>query len=178
MYTEICAEPGEAIAAVSSTPGIQFHRISSLLGKHDQWPVEKALLNRRIDLNKGPSYFRPPAARSDRTPKETYSDCRFLRKISRSSLCSGNGGNRFFRICMLFGRTTGYRLAQHHCSYGIPAPEDQNNHADKKCKRNCKEGPDIDVGEVRPGTSYRFEVRVRDCGDNETNQASGQISKA
>ena len=68
MYTEICAELGEAIAAVSSTQGIQFHRILSLLGEHDQWPVEKGLLNRRTDLNKGPSYFRPPAVCSDRTP--------------------------------------------------------------------------------------------------------------
>jgi len=38
MYTEICAELGEAIAAVSSTPGIQFHLILSLLGKHDSGP--------------------------------------------------------------------------------------------------------------------------------------------
>jgi hypothetical protein len=31
MYTEICAELGEAIATASSTPGIQFHLILSLL---------------------------------------------------------------------------------------------------------------------------------------------------
>jgi hypothetical protein len=31
MYTEICAELGEAIATASSAPGIQFHLILSLL---------------------------------------------------------------------------------------------------------------------------------------------------
>jgi hypothetical protein len=36
MYTEICAELGEAIAAVSSTPDIQFHLIFSLLGRKDK----------------------------------------------------------------------------------------------------------------------------------------------
>ena len=39
MYTEICAELGQAIAAASSTPGVQFHLILSLLGKHDTQQV-------------------------------------------------------------------------------------------------------------------------------------------
>jgi len=43
MYIEICAELGEAIAAASSTPGIQFHLIMSLLEKHDKRAVEKAI---------------------------------------------------------------------------------------------------------------------------------------
>src|SRR6516164_763198 len=34
IYTEICAELGAAIAAASSTPGIQVHLILSLLGKY------------------------------------------------------------------------------------------------------------------------------------------------
>jgi hypothetical protein len=53
MYTEICAEPGEVIAATSSTRGIQFHLILSPLGKND----EKVSVDRRPDLSTGPSYF-------------------------------------------------------------------------------------------------------------------------
>ena len=39
-------------------------------------------------------------------------------------LSSDNSCGRVFRICMLFGRTTGDRLAQDHRSYRIPVAED------------------------------------------------------
>ncbi len=39
-------------------------------------------------------------------------------------LCSGNGRDGLFRICMVFEWTTGHRLAQDHRSYRISVPED------------------------------------------------------
>ena len=41
MYTEICAEPGEVIAATSSTRGIQFHLIFRPLRKATNKPFDR-----------------------------------------------------------------------------------------------------------------------------------------
>jgi hypothetical protein len=47
MYTEICAELGEAIATTNSAPGIQFHLILTLLfgnSFNDKLSVSQILL--------------------------------------------------------------------------------------------------------------------------------------
>jgi hypothetical protein len=72
MYTEICAEVGETIAAASSTPGIQLHLILSLLGKHDSGP-QKAIY-RIVDLISAliQVTFGHPLYASIRTPTGRY----------------------------------------------------------------------------------------------------------
>ena len=65
-------------------------------------------------------------ATTNRTRFVTFAFCiaSAFKTCSLGVLSSGNGCRRLFRICVLFGRTTGHRLAQDHRRHRISVSED------------------------------------------------------
>lgn len=88
-------------------------------------------------------------------------------------LVPNKDASRFAGNGTVIGR--GHGLAQNQRSHAVAIAVEQKDHVGKQQRGDDKKAPDICLSDCRPGPHQRFEIRVRDRGNDDEHQARGYV---